>query len=258
MLKIRKYIIENISLSYLDFSKDIKEISKKDYLNEQVKDIFIDFNIGSLLLSSSMKNELDEVSFSLYNLDYIKEMIIYIRKEKDSLLYSSNISFNNKKLSSPYLVENTLFNSKNYSSTTKVRSRNIESTLNKFILDSIQSKSFIRLFNNKGIYVSIIGNNKSKVYNQISTCDKTSLFSNSEILDNEIFSPYEKKLISQQEIKNKCICSYEKCIEIVSSLVSDKKDDIFSREKEIELSCPICGKKYIIKEKDILNQQVSS
>ena len=76
MLKIRKYLIENISLSFLDFSKDIKEISKKDYLNEQVKDIFIDFNIGSILLSSSMKNELDEVSFSLYNLDYIKEMII--------------------------------------------------------------------------------------------------------------------------------------------------------------------------------------
>lgn len=253
MIKIKKYLIENISLAYLDFSSEIKLLSKREFLNEQVKDLFIDFNIASILLSSDLKNTLDEVSFSLNNLDYIKEMIIYIRKESDDLLYSSNISFSDEKTSLPYFVENTLFNGQNYTSSIKVRSKNIETTFNKYISTSIQMRSFIRLLNNKGILVSIIGGSKSKLYSKLSSYDKTSLFSLDDITSCELFASYDKKLVSKQEIKNKCICSNEKCIEIISSLVKDKKEDIFINEKEIELTCPICGKKYIVKEKDILD-----
>ena len=246
MTTLKTFLVENISISYLDLF-DLKEVLNHNFKSDNDKKLFILFNIGGLVFSNQLKNNLDEMSFSLYNLDYIKEMTIYIRKIDNKLLYSSNIIYSDTILSSPYLLQKIILNNHTYSSSIIVDSKNIESIFNNFIKTSIQSRSFIILNDSKGLLISISGDKKSNLYSKLKKTNNSEIFS---MINKGTIFNYKVDLVSILPIKNKCICSFEKSKDLIINMMKND-DKLFLEDSEIIISCPLCGNKYVIKKSDL-------
>lgn len=254
-MTIKKFIINNIIISFLDINNDdIKLILRnKDNLGN-IEDTFINYNVASIILSSSnLKNNDDEITYDINNLSNIKNMIFHIKKDKEYLCYSSNIT-TGESSSSPYLKQVTNINSNIYSSTIEISNNNIEEIFNDFITKSIQNKSFLRIYdngNNKvGILVELYGNsNNLLLYQKLFDMKKNKLYQYCYGIINSGFFDNNKVNVSTYKTKYKCICSRKRCIEIAKGLIKEEKNLFVG--SILVLSCPICGKKYKIKESDL-------
>lgn len=63
-----------------------------------------------------------------------------------------------------------------------------------------------------------------------------------------LVEPYE--ILEEKEVKYSCNCSEDKFYRGIITLGKEQLKDIFSKEKELEVECHFCGKRYKFKEED--------
>ena len=244
---IKRFVFKDVIVTYFELSNKKELIFKK--IEPKVEPTFLDFNLCSLLFISSIKNNGDEITLQIKGMNKSYNMISYIRKEDSKLYFCSNIEDNERK-EKPSFSQTTKINDKVYTSSIDVESKKVEDIFNSFIDKSIQNDSFIRLCATKNNYVGIliehISSKSDTFYSELKKEKPLNIYNN---LKKDTF--FNNKIESSDEInvEYKCVCSKEKCVELVSSLLkSGPKIDI---EKDIKLSCPICGKVYKISKEDL-------
>ena len=258
-MQINKFVINNVVVTYLDLEKELDNILNHDFASSNAESPFIDYNIGSLLFLSNLKNNEDELTFDLRDFCSVENMISYIRKEKNKYYYCSNITSSDKKSKKPYLSVNSKTNEKVYSSSIDIKTKYIEKIFNLYIEKSIQNNSFViigkssedKKYNNFGVLIELIASSDDSFYKVLKKEEKANVI---KALNDKIkldsFYNYKIDSINSFDVSYKCICSKQKCIEVAKSLINTGAK--FDFEKEIKLHCPICGKEYIITKKDLV------
>ena len=264
MTKINKYLYSNnLSISYLsydDFKSDLNI-----YLPSEIKDqdIYLSFLSCVSLISFDLKSILDEITFKIISTGRIKELSC-IGNYEVNIIPRFEINKKEKKniIEGSFLVETWQNKMNRYNSYVDIKNDNIFKLFNNYFKESVQKKAFFFLYsdqkyNKKYIFkIEHIPNKSQKDYQKLKSLatkkekkEEVNEFYNI-ILSNKDNSLLTK--IDEKAINLKCTCSKNKFVSILKNFSKKEQEELFLKDKVVEVNCQKCGQKFLIKKEEVL------
>ncbi len=267
MDSIKTYLVKENIRVYIAETAELSKKATEIHQTSKVSSILLSKTVtATALLSKLLKNKNDVLTIKIKGSNQIKSVVGIGKVNGDIKAYISDkdveeyMGLNYKQILGPgsITIVRDFKLKEPYIGVSPLVSGEIDTDISFYYRTSEQQKTKMKLecmyddkiISSKGIFVQLLPDyteEEKEIYDQLDFSD----FKDVSDPMMYYFSDFDVKSLETYDIRFQCDCSYAKIYKALITLGKEELKNIYEMDKEIELSCEFCNKKYHFNEEEL-------